>query len=401
MKNSTLLLFGFLIVLFSSCVKDLKEESKSEITIIDFESVVETDSLISPRELLSDVDFFLLKTPDSLKITIASKIRQIGDKLFILDQQRRVIFTFDNSGNFLGLVGNQGEGPTEFREVSDFDVYNNHIYIYSRGDFSVFIFDSTNLEFIRRIKLEEWGMQISVLNSGNIALYSFLIEGDDSYNMNIYSQEGVLLDKRMFYDEEGNYQAMNYTGFISGDYYTYPLSSIIYKITEDAKTDSIKYEINFPDRFPESDASNYMVFKENERNKKNDNILTKFEFGGQGEFICHYHFREGSSNGYTLGVRLASGETFGHLNLKHAAAKGKRDIYVRMFFKGPYNMPYYSKQTESYFVASNSESVGIYYDEISVDIKSGSVYDDELLSILSHTDLEEIVVMKFKLKNSL
>jgi len=400
MKNSRLLIFSFLIFLFPSCAKDANGESKSEIIVIDFENVVETDSLISPRELFSEVEFFLLKTPDSLKITIASKIRQVGDKLFILDQKRNNIFAFDKAGNFLGLVGWQGQGPTEFSEVSDFDVHDKHIYIYSRGDFSVFIFDSTNLEFIRRIKFEDWGMQISVLNSGNIALYSLMIEGDDSYNINIYSQEGVLLDKRMFYDEEGNYQAMNYTGFISGDYYTYPLSSIIYKINEDAKNDSIKYEINFPGRLPESDASNYMLFTQNERNKKNDNILTKFELGGQGEFICHYHFREGSSNGFTLGVRLASGETFGHLNLKHAAAKGKRDIYVRMFFKGPYNMPYYSKQTESYFVASNSESVGIYYDEISVDIRSGSVYDDELLSILSHTDLEEIVIMKFKLKDS-
>ena len=143
-----------------------------------------------------------------------------------------------------------------------------------------------------------------------------------------------------------------------------------------------------------------MAFKESERNKKNGNILTNFEFGKNGEFLCYYHFREGSSNGSTLGVRLANGETFGHLNMKHAA-KGKGDIYVRMFFIGPYNMPYYSKQSKSFFIASNSLSVGVNYDEIIKSIESGSVYDDELLRILSHTDLEEIVIMKFKLKNSL
>lgn len=93
--------------------------------------------MISPRDLLSDVEFLLLKTPDSLKITIVSKIREIGDKLFILDKKRRIVFAFDKVGNFLGLVGNQGEGPTEFREVSDFDIQGNHLYIFKRGFFCV------------------------------------------------------------------------------------------------------------------------------------------------------------------------------------------------------------------------------------------------------------------------
>jgi hypothetical protein len=399
MKISKLLLVGFLIVLIPSCTKELKEESKGEVMSIDFENVDNTDSLISPRELFSEVEFVLLNTPNSLKITVAGKIREIGDRLFVLDQQRKVVFAFDQAGKFIGLVGNQGEGPAEFSEVSDFDVHVNHVYIYSRGDFSVYIFNSTTLEFVRKIKFDEWGMQISVLSSGNIALYSLLIEGDDNYNLNIYSPEGKLLEKRMIYDEDGNYQAMNYTGFINGDYYTYPLSSVIYKIQEGTKIDSAKYEINFPGRFPESSASNYKVFKENERSKANENILTKFEFGKEGEFICYYHFREGNSNGYTLGVRLESGQKFGHLNLKHAATGKFDDLYLQLFFKGPYNMPYYSKESKRFFIASNMESVGIYYDYLVNIIRSSSIGDTELLDILSNTDLEEVVLLKFKLKD--
>lgn len=401
MKSSALVLFNLLIVLFSSCGEKAIQEEKIEQKVIDFEKVVETDSLISPRELFSEVDFILLITPDSLKITIASKIREIGDKLFILDQKRQVVFAFDKVGNFLGLVGSRGEGPEEFDEVTDFDVYENQIYIYSREDFSVYIFNASNFEFVRTVKFEDWGAQISVLNSGNLALYSYLIEGNDNFNINIYSPDGVLIEKRMAYAEDGNYQAMNYTGFINGSYYTYPLSSVIYKIGEGTAIDTVKYEINFPGRFPESSSSNYMAFKESGRNKNNENILTKFELGDKGEFICYYHFREGSSNGYTFGVRLASGETFGHLNLKHAA-KGKfDDLYLQLFFKGPYNMASYSQESESFFIASNTESVGIYYDYIVDIIKSGSVYDKELLSILRATDLEETIIMKFKLKDSL
>ena len=401
MKNSTLFFFGFLIALISSCGEEYVEESRIHEKVIDFEKVVKTDSLISPRALFSEADFILLKTADSLKITIASKIRDIGDKLFILDQKRSVVFAFDKVGNFLGLVGNRGEGPEEFDEVTDFDVFENQIYIYSRGDFSVYVFNVSTFEFIRTVKFDDWGAQISVLNSGNLALYSYLIEGEDQFNINIYSPDGVLLDKKMAYAEDGNYQAMNYTGFINGNYYTYPLSSIIYKIVEGSEVDSTTYDINFPGRFPESSSSNYMEFKESERNKRNSNILTKFELGVNGEFICYYHFREGSSNGFTLGVRLSSGQKFGHLNMKHAA-KGKfDDVYLQMFFKGPYNMASYSQESERFFIASNMESVGIYQDYIVDFIKSSSVYDEGLLNILKQTDLEETIVMSFKLKNSL
>lgn len=312
---------------------------------------------------------------------------------------KRILFAFDSQGSFLGLIGRKGEGPSEFREVSDFDILNNQIFIYSRADFSVFVFDS-DFNFIKRIKFDKWGAQISLLESGNIALYSYLADVDDNFNIYIYDQSGNLKEKRMPFDKKGNYVAMNYSGIINGAYYTHPLSSIIYKIIEGKLFDSIKYEVSFPGKFPETNISNFDLYVQEGSNKGKDNILTKFEFGNEGEFICYYHFKEGTSNGYTLGVRLSSGERFGHLNMQHAA-KGLNDLYVRMFFIGPYNMPSYSKDSGSFLIASNVETIGIYYEDLLNTINSNAIKDVELFNILSGTDLEETIIMSFKLKDSL
>ncbi|WP_100630009.1 6-bladed beta-propeller [Algoriphagus formosus] len=380
-----------------SCTNLADEKGQGKAELIDFEKVEETDSLLSPRYLFSETEFLLLKTPDSLRLTVAGKIRELNKNILILDQKKNIVFVFDEKGEFISLVGSKGEGPSEFKEVTDFDVKGDKVYLFSRADFAIFKFNS-DLVFEEKIKVDEWGLQMSVLNTGHYALYSLLVEGDDEFNINVIDNEGSILEKRMIFDRAGDFEGLDYSGFINGEFYTYPLSSYIYKINEGGKFDSLKYEINFPQKFPEEDIFNWTTFQENSLAKHNNNILTKFEFGLNGEFICYYGFREGTSNGYTLGIRLASGQKFGHKNLKHAAKDKFDDIYLQMFLKGPYNIPYYSKENGQFFVASNTQSVGIYFDYIVDIITSERVYDKDLLQILKSTDLEESIIMKFKLK---
>tara|TARA_R110002020_G_scaffold214710_1_gene421864 strand:- start:1025 stop:1246 length:222 start_codon:yes stop_codon:yes gene_type:complete len=54
MKNSTHLLFRFLIAIISACTSEPKENSRFESKLIDFENVVATDFVILSRGLLSE-----------------------------------------------------------------------------------------------------------------------------------------------------------------------------------------------------------------------------------------------------------------------------------------------------------------------------------------------------------
>lgn len=392
-----------ILIVFSiaSCVSKSDKDYIENPTIIDFNNVEKTDELISIRALLKNIEYLKLKTPDTVQITIAQKILEFKDKILIHDKKKKVVFAFDQSGNYLGMVGNKGQGPGEFIEVTDVAVSDDLIFIYSRGDFKVFIFDDT-LSFLKDFTTKKWGTQISILSSGNLALYSFLIEGDDEYNIDIYDLEGNLLGKRMFVDRSGDYQAMDFSGFLDNNYFSYPLSSKIYRISEDHSKDSLVFEVLFPNQFPEKDFVNYTQYLRNSRDQTDSNILTKYQIVSNQEFICYYGFREGELNGYTLGVRLSSGQTFGHLNLIHGSLdKEEMDVYVKLFFIGPYNIPHFSNVSKTYLIASNIESIGFYYNDIQESLTDLRVSDPELYNVLLGSDPEETILMRFKLKERL
>jgi hypothetical protein len=398
MKINNLIIYIFFLI---GCKISISEENRVKGEVIDFINVKKLDSLISPRELMKDVEFINLKTPESFKLTFASKIQKINEKFLVLDAKKKLLFAFDNTGNFIGQVGKKGEGPQEYKEVTDFNINPNsmEINIFSRADHAILQFDS-NLSFKKRIKLNNWASQFGILDSGNFAFYSFLGEEEgSSFNINIYNSAGKKLDQRMKIPPIENEIAMNYSGFINNEFYSYPLSSKIFKIQENKGNDSLVYIINFPNKFEEEDIFDFGSYL-NPKNNIKKNILSKFEIGNNGEFLCYYEFKEGSSNGYTLGIRLANGETFGHLNMKHAS-ENKADIYVRMFFIGPYNIPSYSPLENCYYIASNIDAISVYYKEIKETINKKEISEGHFLELLESTDLEETILMKFKLKESL
>lgn len=377
------------------------EESTGEYTIIDFESVNRLDSLVSPRDLMEEVEFYVLSTPDSIKLTVAQKIIEFNDRYLVLDKKKKIIFAFDQEGEFRQLVGKKGEGPNEFKEVTDFQVnkQNSRLYLFSRPDFAIFEFDE-NLDFLRKISVADWAFQMDILESGNFALYSFLAEGEDEFNISIYDETGKLLERRMRFPKSDSYVALDYSGFIKKGFYTYPRSSKIFKINEKKEQDSLVYEVIFPNRIDETKIFDYDNLYNYSEKELKTNVLTSFEIGGPGEFICYYDFRVPQANGSTLGIRLSGGEAYGHLNMKHGAF-GNMDIYVMVFFIGPYNIPSYSEKNQSYCAVSNIDAVSIYNEKILEALKSGKVKDAALVDLLMNNSLEESILMKFKLKPSL
>ncbi|GAB2615463.1 6-bladed beta-propeller [Belliella aquatica] len=384
------------VILFG-CSKSEESNEFMNTKLIDFKNVKNFDSLISPRDLMKDVEYIKFNTPDEFKLTSVSKIQEMENKLIVLDGKNNILIAFDSNGNYIAQVGKIGEGPEEYKEASDFDIDQNSniINIFSRADHAILQFDS-DLKFLKKIKLKNWASQFGVLESGNLALYSYLGEESNKFNISIYNQSGEVIDQKMMVNPSKNFIPLNYSGFINKEFYTYPLSSKIYKIKENQKEDSLVYLIDFPNKFEEKNIFDHGSYI-NPADKIKKNILSKFEIGDDGEFLCYYEFREGLSNGYTLGVRLSSGETFGHQNMHHAA-KGKGDVFVWMFFTGPYSILSYSKESEFYYAASNIDVVAVYQDYITQRIKEKNVKDIKLLNLLEDMDLEEPVLMKFKLK---
>jgi hypothetical protein len=205
----------------------------------------------------------------------------------------------------------------------------------------------------------------------------------------------------MPYPENDQYMPMDYTGFIVGNYYTYPLSSKIFKLEEDQPIDKAIAEVIFPDRWPEEKRYNHGDFLHAERSKHH--TLSKFTTGNNAEeFLFFYSFRENNYRVYTLGARLASGQVFGHLDLKHGF-KSSSDLFGKLFFRGPYSLPTFSSSSGYYYVSTDIESMtDLFYANKDNALKEIMQIDKELYEVLrQERDHETSIIMRFKLRKSI
>jgi hypothetical protein len=390
-----------IIILSFGCNQDRTSiEINAAANIIDVASINEPKELISPRELLTEVEYIVLNQRDSFFLTSARKILELDKKLLILDANKEELVAYDLKGRYLGKVGKKGMGPQEFRGANDFtvDPVRGKILIFSRTDKAVIEFNS-DLSFSRKVRLNTWAFQMSLLSSGHIALYTNY-SGEEPNNILIYDIEGNQIDSRMPYAVNGDYTPMDYTGFIVGNYYTYPLSSKIYKIDENRTKDIVLYEINFPNRRSEEKILNHADFLDR-RNWMQQHILAKFAIGdNEEEILFYYSYREIEETGYTLGVKLSNGQVFGHRNLKHGYGS-KSDPIVKMFFLGPYNLPTYSHVSGYYHVATDIENLTeLIYNNKEASLKEINHIDSALFAtLMALEDFETPIVMRFKLKN--
>lgn len=389
----------FLVYLSTSSCK-LNKASEIIIAspkLIDIGAIKKTDSLISPRALMIDVEYISLQS-DTFFIAQAKKVMEYDNRLFILDSKKAELVSYSMDGKFLGRVGKKGAGPAEYVSASDFaiDLKRNLIVVFSRGDLSIIEYNR-DLSFNRKIRLGIWAFQMAQLESGNLAFYTYFINEGLTDNLLIYDRDGKSLGSRMPYPE-GDYVPMDYTGFIRGNYYSYPLSSKIYRLNEDKQIDNVAFDIHFPDQWPEERKFEMEDFRRNWSTP----ILGRFTIGGNAEEVLFmYSYKDQGYAITTFGVKLASDQVFGHLNLKHGAGSDS-DIFTKLFFLNSYNLAHYSESTGYYYMLSDVDSMNEYfYKDVPSALHEINQIDPALGKVLTNIkDHEAPIIIKFKLRKN-
>lgn len=79
--------------------------------------------------------------------------------LLVEDNQTDVLRLFDSRGNFIRVIGGQGEGPGEFQNLTGLSVAGDTIYAYDRRLYrvSVFLTDGTLLRSTQLTRQDEYG----------------------------------------------------------------------------------------------------------------------------------------------------------------------------------------------------------------------------------------------------
>lgn len=81
------------------------------------------------------------------------KVRIINDYIYILDERLRTLAVYDTGGQFVTIVGKRGQGPSEFVNISDFDVDSLGNICILDGRLDKVLFYNMNFQFSYEKKL--------------------------------------------------------------------------------------------------------------------------------------------------------------------------------------------------------------------------------------------------------
>lgn len=218
MKVYRIILSILLPILFLQCKVDSNVEGTNLIFPIGFDE----DNKFDWPESLRVEDVFYLNTSDDYLITSVDKvfISEDGKKIAVLDKKLLKVFLFDDTGNTLGFLDNNGPGPDQYLDASDFliDFEAGIIEIldyrkiksYSLEDFSYLgTIDLSEMEadqnFRYFAKIDEvyflWTNlppnQIDLPKNKNY-LFHFIKKNGDEIDYFIPKEYGILGDQRIY-----------------------------------------------------------------------------------------------------------------------------------------------------------------------------------------------------------
>jgi len=197
------------IILFSCSTETNSTTTGVETINIDVNKFKERGLL---SDLIEPKDFIALETNDSCLINTISKVVIFEETIFVLDRNSQKIFRFDIDGNYLGRIGQTGEGPGEYLEIQDLAIDKENRKIYVPDYYKVNVYE-LNGQFVKSSKLPFMGSHMHVLTNKKFVFYGggvedrAIITDEDFTVINSYfpySQKYRLNNSYIFSDYKNN-----------------------------------------------------------------------------------------------------------------------------------------------------------------------------------------------------
>jgi hypothetical protein len=168
-KKLIIILYLFPVFIFTSCLnKSNKRENKFEqihiqslypnenVYVADLDNSEKT-KIIYLSDIFKNVQVIILENQDNALIGHVSKLIAHKDYIFVLDRSiAKALFVFGRTdGKFIRKIGNIGQGPDEYIEISDFTVDKEHdiIYIMDPQTQKISWFDINSGEYIQSVRI--------------------------------------------------------------------------------------------------------------------------------------------------------------------------------------------------------------------------------------------------------
>lgn len=240
MKNILLLLFTILLF---GCT----ERKANIIETIDLRSSLNkksTNTILPP--IFDSIIKIQLETSDSVLIKTIKSIIVDNDLLYVNNNNK--CHVFDKNGKYLYKIGNKGEGPNEYLDISQLIIKDKKKLIYDRIKSKIFIYDQTG-RLVQIINVPFRFDKIAQLKNGNFIGYIPNTTGHEKIKFGTFNEQGILLDSipytiqfdcQMFFafQDEGLFYQNN-----NNLYFKEYLNDTIFQIKEGKLTPHLYFEL--------------------------------------------------------------------------------------------------------------------------------------------------------------
>jgi hypothetical protein len=309
----------FLIFLFASCNEEQMITTQIDVKESECYQFIQLSSSY-------DLEIVQLETNTNCLIGEIDKVIRHDSLIYILDSKlSKAVFIFNCNGKLVRKISVMGKGIGECLYLSDFDIYDDNIYLISGFDRKLLKF---NLEgnFIKEYKSDKYlGAQLHFLHNYNFfTTTSNSLLSVDFWELNPNKKE-LKYNKRVFNNDYSfmNHKNCNISSYSGKTYICNTYQDIIFEIIGTGLYS--RYTFNFESPFPIVQATNLEKFNELNENKQ-FTLMIDFAMSEKymflvllrnGRLVSHFHDRE-LNKGYT-------GEAIYYENVQLCLLKGEMD----------------------------------------------------------------------------
>lgn len=206
---------------------------------------IDINNLCDAEDIFEDYSYVALETNDECILSNISKLEINESGIYILDDRRAEIQRYDLKGSFLNKVNKKGRSREEYVSITDFNVSGNNIYVLSRAEKKINVYNAFNSRYMYTIQLNDWYNNLIVVED-IIYLYSERSnnQGKDFIVYDITKERYVNSFDKFVISESYGFRTTPFSCNSDGRLFvTKPFDSQVYELTK--RSFSTHYAFNF------------------------------------------------------------------------------------------------------------------------------------------------------------
>ena len=166
-------------------------------------TIVPTQTNTSLGELIESSEIIPLETSDKNLIATVTKLIVEDEKLIVMDGGTKSVLVFSDGGKWIGTIHMCGRASNEYIELTDVDVCDGNVYILSRVDKKIQVYDFA-ATYLRTIPLDDFYCNLHIVNPDNLILYSEWANAT-GYNFVQIDSRGEIISRTMPFSHQNGY----------------------------------------------------------------------------------------------------------------------------------------------------------------------------------------------------